>query len=439
MDDPVESWLATCSPNTKTCYTSYFKLFESFIKKSGSEMIVEGRKYAIDPEKIDYYSLRVFEFYRHLLSGRVKAKVMGSVEGRAGGWTGRYKDKPLSQHTARTAVSAVRSFFAFHNLPINLKKFTRKDARMRKPQVEKKKHQLVAGEIHSLFRIADARDKAILALGLMGQDESTVASLRLEQFDGKLACEKLEFIDTLRQKTNEQTKILLTTEVQNILVDYIISIGKHTGWLFQGYKKSHITEQLCNEIFKRLCEQSEIRDNGKRLSFHCCRMWFSTQLRNKVSDDIIDLLTGHEVRFGGAYLADDETKLRQLLTEANVQDLLQLQEGSHNGLSKEVEEQKAKLSEQAKTIESLQEELTAYKADMDALRLKFPLTEEERARAKPFPIQKGAMKIREVKIYEPKKPPVVLDAVLREASPNVHDEIAELRREIEALKKAQKS
>jgi hypothetical protein len=345
-----------------------------------------------------------------------------------------------------------------------LRKFTRKDARMRKPQVERKKHQLVASEIQTMLRIANARDKTILALGLMGQDESTVASLRIEQFEGKINGTKLEFIDMLRKKTNEPTKILLTLEVQKILTDYMKSLQRKTGWLFKGYKDMHITEQLCNEIFKQLCEQSEIKDNGRRLSFHCCRMWFSTQLRNKISDDIIDMLTGHEIRFGGAYLADDEQKLRELLSNANVEDLLRLQEGSHNGLSKELEEHRAKFAEQAKTIEYLQEELEIYKAEMDAVREKFPLTEEERARAKSFPPQKGPIKIRDVKIYEPKsetellkdealkapqhartlqtepkKPSVALEAVLKEekAPPNVHDEIAELRREIEALEKAQ--
>jgi hypothetical protein len=330
---------------------------------------------------------------------------------------------------------------------------------MRKPQVERKKHQLVASEIQTMLRIANARDKTILALGLMGQDESTVASLRIEQFEGKINGTKLEFIDMLRKKTNEPTKILLTLEVQKILTDYMKSLQRKTGWLFKGYKDMHITEQLCNEIFKQLCEQSEIKDNGRRLSFHCCRMWFSTQLRNKISDDIIDMLTGHEIRFGGAYLADDEQKLRELLSNANVEDLIRLQEASpQNGLAKEVEAQNAKLAEQERTIGELKKMVWAGRRAWLEMKHKYEpfmptagvkaRPNKERARAKDevgkLPRDAEALKAPQharILQTEPKKRSVALDAVLDEekASPNVHDEIAELRREIEALKKLQKS
>jgi len=417
---PVKDWLDSCKKGSVEAYKYYFPLFEQYVDKSGEDLLNEAKA---NVESKDFYTKKLFEFYRQLANGSIKSR----------------RGKTLSQNTCKTAVMSVRAFFTYHDLQLSFKKFMKKDARLAKPQVVQKKHFLVPSELQRLFRIASAREKAVLALGAMGQDRSTVARLKVEQFTGKLGATQLEFVDEIREKTNTSIKILLTPEVQRILADYIVSLKRHEGWLFEGYKNHHFKPDQCNDVFKALCEKAEVKDNGRRLSFHCLRMWFSTQLRNKVDRDIIDLLTGHEVRFGGAYLADDETKLRQLLTDENVQDLLQLQEGSHNGLSKDLEEQKAKLAEQAKTIENLQEELDAYKADMDAVRLKFPLTEEERARAKPFPIQKGAMKIREVKIYEPKKPPVVLDAVLREASPNVHDEIAELRREIEALKKVQKN
>jgi hypothetical protein len=357
-----------------------------------------------------------------------------------------------------------------------MKKFRGKDARMRSPQPDSRKHQLVDREINALMRIVDARDKSILALGLAGQDEATISSLRIEQFTGKLGETQLEFVDAIRQKTNQPIKILLTTEVQSILVDYMISLKRREGFLFPGYRESHIRPVQCNEVFRKRCEQAGVQGNGRRLTFHCCRQWFSTQLRNRISDDIIDLLTGHKVRFAGAYLADDEVTLRELLTKAGVENLLRLREASpQNGVVKELEEQKAKLEEQAKTIKYLQEELEVYKADMDAVREKFPLTEEQRAFYKPFPPQKGPIKTRDVKIYEPKsetellkdevgklrreveamkqpqrektlqtepkKRSVALDAVLKEgkAPPNVHDEIAELRKKLEALEKAQKS
>jgi uncharacterized coiled-coil protein SlyX len=91
-------------------------------------------------------------------------------------------------------------------------------------------------------------------------------------------------------------------------------------------------------------------------------MWFSMQLGNRVSDDLIDLCTGHSVRFGGAYLGDLQ-KTREAMLNANVIGLLRLQ--LKNGLSKTVQEELGKkdlvisevqnrLGEQSMYIEKLQ-------------------------------------------------------------------------------------
>jgi integrase len=324
-NDPVERWLSSCE-RSRNVYGSYFRAFEEYAGKTGAEMLTEQRELIRDPETLDVYPERLFQFYTHLLSGEVKVKRMGGVKGRAGaGWTGKYKDKPLSQKTARTAVTSVQSFFSFYNMPLSLKKFIRKNAKMRKPQVEREKHQLLAHEVDTLLKIASLRDKAVLCLGLMGQDESTVSVLRVEQFEGKLNAERLEFVNLLRPKTNEKILLLLTPEVQQILSTYIKSLGKTEGWLLSGYKNNHIHASLCNDIFKDLCKKAQIKEQAnERLSFHCCRLWFSMQLRNKVSDDLIDLLTGHAVRFEGAYIGDIE-KTRELLSEANVTHILKLQ------------------------------------------------------------------------------------------------------------------
>ena len=82
---------------------------------------------------------------------------------------------------------------------------------------------------------------------------------------------------------------------------------------------------------------------------------------NRVSDDLIDFCTGHNVRFGGAYLGDLQ-KTREAMLNANVIGLLRLQ--LKNGLSKTVQELGKKdlvisevqnrLGEQSMHIEKLQ-------------------------------------------------------------------------------------
>jgi integrase len=322
--DPVKRWLDTC-PRSKNTYGRYFKQFEEYVGKSGAQMLKEQRELIRDPETADVYAEKLYQFYGYLLSGEVKCRARGSIKGRSGGWSGKYADKPISQGTAHTTVSSVQSFFAFYNMEISLKKYTKRNAKMRKPQPEKQKHQLLENEIDSLIKAASLRDRAILCLGLMGQDESTVSGLAIEQFNGRLNAERLEFLRLLRPKTNEKIVLLLTPEVQQILSTYIKSLGKAEDWLFPGYKDRHIQPSLCDDIFKKLCEMVQVQQqDDEQLSFHCCRKWFSAQLRNRVSDDLIDLLTGHAVRFEGAYLGNLE-KTRETLTDANVTNLLKLQ------------------------------------------------------------------------------------------------------------------
>lgn len=82
-------------------------------------------------------------------------------------------------------------------------------------------------------------------------------------------------------------------------------------------------------------------------------MWFSTQLRNKVSDDIIDLLTGHTTRYAGAYLGDAEKTLVEI--ESQITESLRLQHIiNSNGIRKE-------LSKHETTITALIDELNTMR------------------------------------------------------------------------------
>ena len=321
------------------------------MKKPGSEMIQEYRKQIANPETADNYPFKLFNFYRALLDGEIKTKKRG---GKREGYT----NKTYTQKAAKTIISAVQSFFAFHSLAISLKKYIKKDVRMRKPRVQNKKHQLLTSEIDALLKIASIRQKAILTLGLAGQDESTISTLKIGMFTGKLSAENLEFIETYREKTNEDLWILLTPEAQQILADYITSLGRREGWLFKGYKDKPMKPAQCNNIFKELCKQANIKaENNKRLTFHCCRMWFSAQLRNKVSDDLIDLLTGHAVRFGGAYLGNTE-KTREVLEDANISELLRLQQvvANSNHIKRELSGHKETIQKLATQLNTMKQE-----------------------------------------------------------------------------------
>jgi len=332
-------------------------------------MIAEQRKLLQNPDTSDTYNRKVFSYYQHLLES--KAKLTGGVKGRAGGTTGRLKEKTLSQLTAKHAVTVVQSFFAFYNVPISLRKFRRKDVRMQRPKVERKKHQLTSPEIRRLFNVADLRDKCVLALGLMGQDESTVAGLRTEQFNGKLEGIRLEFAELIRPKTNSEILLVLPPEVQGMLKTYIATVKG--PWLFPGYNDKHIENGQPNKIFRALCAKAGLMDNGKRLSFHCCRLWFSAQLRNKISDDLIDMMTGHVLRYNGAYIPEDPDALRKLFTDAGIIELLNLQGAIAR--EKEIDILKHQVSELAGMLfvlagkSGMRDEVAKYLSEGDKARL----------------------------------------------------------------------
>lgn len=375
-----QKWLSVCRNSTRAIYSGHFTKFEKFTHKTADQMLSEHRKFISNPQTADTYPLTIFHFYQALLDGKIKTH---------------YNKTVYSQKAAKTIISAVQSFFNFHNVPIKLKKYTQKDPRMKKPKVQNKKHQLLNHQISALFKIASIRDKCILALGLSGQDESTISQLKIEQFNDKLSCSTLEFIETVRPKTNEDLLIPLTVETQELLKDYLKTLNRNEGWLFQGYQNKEakkakierpIKPTLCNDVFKQLCKQAQIKpQTDKRLTFHCCRMWFSAQLKSKISDDHIDLMLGHAVSNSGAYLGDIN-KTRQTLLDANILNLLRFQQTFVNNETKKsvselqriikiqqdalqyevkarlkvenlVERQDLSLKEHAKLIEKLSEQL----------------------------------------------------------------------------------
>jgi len=78
--DPVDTWLESCSStNTRYVYTSYFRLFEEHMQKTGREMLTEFRAQVSDQEACDYYPSRLFEFYRFLLSARALQNLRSSA------------------------------------------------------------------------------------------------------------------------------------------------------------------------------------------------------------------------------------------------------------------------------------------------------------------------------------------------------------------------
>jgi integrase len=395
----TEEWLsAHKGKNSFYIYKTGMRCFADFMKKSHDVMLAEHREALKDPLTSDTYAKHLFAFSQHLFSGGL--------------------GKTLSQNSVKTYIVAVQSFFAFNNSPIDFKKFLAKDARLRRPQVLKRKHIFNIAEIEALFRISDPKEKAMLALGLMGQDRSTVASMKLEEFVGLLGCRQIEFIDFSRPKSNLPIKIILTPEVQHFISDYIVRLGRHEGWLFDGYQDKHMNPSQLNSLFNELCQKAGLVDDHRAISFHCLRKTFSSRLQTiGISSDLIDGFIGHSVRYGAAYsLLDNDDLLRTQLEAAHIQDALRILPTSMNN---HVGERVAELERVVHEYQ-LQEKVL-----MDKLREYDPkfFASNHEPSTKPAEVP-----VRDVKDYTPSKKP----------KKSLQEQIAELQAKIEALEKSQK-
>lgn len=95
-----------------------------------------------------------------------------------------------------------------------------------------------------------------------------------------------------------------------------------------------------------------------------------SQLRNVVSDDIIDLLTGHQTRFGGAYLGDTQ-QIRKSLVQAKVVDILRLQTPAKQDFSEKLHED---LRRKDEIISEVQNRLEAQSLTIQRLQAQIDMT-----------------------------------------------------------------
>lgn len=395
----VESWLSSCRGTTLRMYRRFFQLFEHYMNKSGDDMLKEARVFATSEDHFNFYPSKIAEFAQSLLN-----------------------EEKFSQNTVKVARTAVQSFFAFHALPMPLKKFINKDSRLKNPQVAVHRRLLTPVELAKLINAGSLKEKAIIAIGASGQDASTTVSLHLEQFHHKLSGEDIQFIDLVRPKSNLPIRMLLTRNCQKILGDFILSLKRESGFLFaHSITDANIplSAQQINDVFKDLCSKVGISENGKRLSFHCLRKWFSTQLQTaRVNPDYIAIFMGHQPSYGGAYSGvEDETKLREVLTEARAEDFLRLIPSNNNGLSKELELQKTKLAEQAEMIQRLVKDYEDIQKEWLELKLKHEPPEDDKT-----PVVK-------ITRYQRKPMPKTETEILHEELESLKLEIAELKKQ----------
>lgn len=344
-DDDIKKWLERVRPSTQEQYLYRIAKFLTFAKMMPGELLDEfegdrknGRKDRGKPEQ------RVMKFYNFMLNeGYAKNFCVG--------------------HTL-----SIRSFYKSHGYVLTLK--TPK-ATSRK---ENRKRELTPQDIKKLVEHAPTiRDRAVILMMFQGGfDVSTLCSLNYGDLNRELdeGRDPLK-IAVVREKEDVEFFTFISTDAIDALNAYL-NERRASGetlrldsplFVKEGYAKStreRITTNLIQNMMKSLvvkagvvteAEMEQADMNPARP--HALRSAFSTILRlNGFDPLIIDMMQGHTLPYGGAYLIGGAEKIRQ--NYAAVAPQLSI-----NQSAKSTKELESKLMERMGRLETEKEALTA--------------------------------------------------------------------------------
>lgn len=221
--------------------------------------------------------------------------------------------KGISENSARAKSVAIRSFFAFYEMPLVLRK-----GMLPSTYVTSKDHVFTLDELRRMFELGDTRDKAWLTIckDLM---------LRVTDIVGL----EREILKTrkFQLKTQKQGIIAhchISDEAMYCLENYWETIPE-SKWAFPSIG-SHISDQALNDALRRLWNMA-FRDEEPRgkLRLHCLRKFGISTLANLgINTWIIKRMVGKKIAPDmAAYLTDlniDEAFLKyEMVTRLNAQ------------------------------------------------------------------------------------------------------------------------
>jgi len=344
--DPVQYWLDTCkNPKTKGLYNQRFKSFESWIGKTGKELL-NLRRRQIKSEDItekQWVEKKAVDFYEELC-GR------------------------MASHTAWSYVTAVRSFFATFGkeIQLNIKPFMKR-AGTATPIAESQKHPFTQDELRKMFHVANLKEKTVLLFGVQtGLSAGELTKMKIEDFNGWLDKEPpIGPIEIVRRKEDTKIFLMVGRELAETLKQYFQSLKnehppQNSGWLFSTHiagkrQEKHWKNSEPDRIIKRLARRANIQPLGKTIiRYHGLRAYFDDMCKTMgISQDHIDMMVGHKVRYNQAYTL--QTHLRELYAKAEPRLSLSTAPTIQN--HKRVQELEKQLTEQWSTLRNLISEL----------------------------------------------------------------------------------
>lgn len=299
LDDPdVGPWLKGYKRATQLAYAREFDRFLKWLKKTPKQLVAE-RKADMrreDEYKRKRYEQLVMDFFRSIK--------------RPG--------------TAKKAVNAIRSFFAFRFGRRGELDFTAHELKEFGERGAVYTDYLPTREdLKAMVEVVDVRDRAILltlaSTGICGD----IAEFTRKQFEDGFArresphdpvCMAPRGGYLRRLKTKVRMRPFLMCDAVNAIKTYLKTRKDKSPWLFVDRSGAKLTEDALNKVVMRAFEKAEIKiPEGQRMRLHNFRDFFSEEAHDAdIPHDWICVLYGRTISGSeDFYVHATEDKLRE--------------------------------------------------------------------------------------------------------------------------------
>jgi len=271
-DKAVSEWLSSLkSDRTRTEYEDRFQIWLEYSKakglpQSGTEQLEDMKKRRLQQDQKEkfFYDNEVPKFFQWLQTE----------------FKGKRTNKPLSESSALSATTAIRSFFAYHRYSLEIAKDALPSSEKVKSILED--HAFDIYQLREMFKYGDLTEKTILscakdlwlrASDFIALDRETIAYL-IAQEDEKAKQEKRESdiieFEVITQKEKEPASCHLSKDSIELLKEYLKVHSFKNGHLFD------VTEESLSDILRRMAKKSEHLNQAKFEN----KVSLSSQIRN---------------------------------------------------------------------------------------------------------------------------------------------------------------
>jgi len=267
--------------------------------------------------------------------------------------------KGYTINTARTYCTSVLQLFRYYSMGITL----RTGSPLSQTTISTGDFNLKPHHVRAMFHSAkDLRSKLLISLGNdLGWGISDVIEIRRDELPD-LNRQPPIYWERMRKKTKQVAKTCLSETTVALLKEYIFSFPTNNQFLLHS-NGTHISDKTVNQRLRDLATDADIKIGNKNLHWHCFRkMLLSTAKNLGIDPDIIKIMTGKAVKKDIlTYMTDinivDAFKTLQTVTRINGELIKPDSDNQLITLGKTVSEMQAKIENQDKKINELQDDM----------------------------------------------------------------------------------